>query len=166
MAKFAEVFGDDHTAAARQLVELLPSMKSEFPDLTPHLVAAVLELQPDANTPLLLEFERTLDDCLEHPERVLAVRYYWQENAYEVYDWCVEKTNWDLAVKIMEGERRAGAEGHADFNDWEKIKLAYAYLGTKQWKEALDVFEAFGGKPLPAQCGGPWGEAFCPILTD
>lgn len=166
MGDFAEAFSNDETEAARRLVEFLPQMKAEFPEMIPYLLASVVASQPDTNGTVVAEFEQVLDDCIKTPLRVFKVEQFWQEIRWSVYDWCFEKTNYPLAVKLMEGERRAAAEGHAaDFNDQEKIKLAYAYMATEQWKLALDAFDSFSNKLVRAEGGGPWGKAFVPILT-
>lgn len=167
MDSFQEAFGGDKQRAAQHLVEFLPRMKAEFPELTPYLLASVLTVQVTPNAQVLQEFEQALDECIEHPTRVFHVQTFWQETRWSVYDWCFRKTNYVLAVKFMEGERRAAAEGHVnDFKDQEKIKLAYAYLATQRWKQALEVFESFSGKTVQTEGGGPWGKAFYPIPTD
>jgi hypothetical protein len=167
MDDFLKAFGDDKAAAAHQLSEFLPQMKAECPELTPYLTATVLTYQTTTNTPLVQEFEQILGDCVAHPERVLKVEQFWAMIHWSAYDWCFERTNYALAVKLIEAERRTAAEGHLDdFDDMEKIKLAYAYLATKRWQDALDIFDSFSKKPVEATHSGPWGRPFIPILTD
>jgi hypothetical protein len=166
MDDFAEAFNNDKAATARALVGFLPTMKTEYPDMIPYLLASVLDSQADPNGPIAVEFERALDDCIVNPGGVFKVQKFWQDVRWSVYDWCFSKTNYPLAVKLMEGERRAATEGHAkDFNDQERIKLAYAYLAMERWKDALETFESFSNKLFRATGGGPWGKAFVPILT-
>ena len=166
MDDFAEAFKNDKGATARALVEFLPKMKVEYPDMIPYLLASVLDSQSDPNGIIAVEFGRVLDDCIANPERVFKVQKFWQDVRWSVYGWCFAKTNYPLAVKLMEGERRAAAEGHAsDFNDQEKIKLAYAYMAVERWKDALETFESFSNRQFRAEGGGPWGKAFVPILT-
>jgi hypothetical protein len=165
MSEFAKAYQKDATKAARALVEYLPQLKAEFPELTPYLLAAVTARQVEPNAEVVAEFQRMLDDCIEHPERVFKVRKFWPRISFPVYFWSFEKTNYHLAVKLMEGYRGAAAQGNADdFNDEQKIRLAYAYLATEQWRQALEVFESFADKPVQLDTPGPWGRAFIPIL--
>ena len=166
MNDFVAAFNWDKATAAKKLAELLPKMEQQVPGLEPYLRATVLTYQVDTNTPLAPEFQKTLKQCVENPAQILSPQYFWNTIRWSVYDWCLEKTNYPLAIQLMEGERRAGAEGKVDFNDQEKIKLAYAYLATKRWQDALGMFEGFANRPVRAETGGPWGAAFKPILTD
>lgn len=166
MYDFVEVFGKDKATAARELAAVLPRLESEFPDLRPHLVATALEFQVEDNAALAQEFETVLGECLDHPERVVNLKEFWQGARWSVYSWCFARTNYGLAVKLMEGERRAAGGGYSDFNQQEKLKLAYAYLAVARWKDALDVLAEFSGKPVRPEGDGPWGRAFTPVLTD
>ena len=107
-----------------------------------------------------------LGECLDHPELVTNVKAFWQGARWSVYSWCFARTNYGLAVKLMEGERRAAAKGYSDFNQQEKLKLAYAYLAVERWKDALDVLGEFSNQPVRPEGEGPWGKAFTPVLTD
>jgi hypothetical protein len=107
-----------------------------------------------------------LQECIDNPKRILAPEQFWNKIRWSVYDWCLEKTNYPLAVQLLEGERRAGAEGYVDYDDQEKIKLAYVYMATARWQDALNIFESFGNRPVKATADGVWGAAFKPILTD
>ncbi|HWV99306.1 MAG TPA: hypothetical protein VNZ64_06375 [Candidatus Acidoferrum sp.] len=167
MFDYAKAFGTDRDTAAQRLASLLPKMRSQAPELDPYLLATVVSFQIDTNAPVIGEFERALALCIEHPERVFKTRKFWEYIRWSVGDWCFENTNYGLAVKVMEGERRAAGEGHVEFNDQEKLKLAYAYLGTRRWQEALEVFETFSNQPIKAPASdGPWGRAWTMVRTD
>jgi tetratricopeptide (TPR) repeat protein len=157
MYEYTKMFGSDSATAGQKLAQLLPKMKSLAPELEPYLLAEVVLKQEDGNAPVVAEFQRSLTNYIEHPDRVLDITNFWQEVRLTVYPWCFEKTNYPLAVNIMEGERQAAAEGYVDFDDQEKIKLAYAYLAVERWQDALDIFESFGNKPLHQYFSGPWG---------
>jgi len=169
MDDYIAVFKWDRGTAAQKLAEMLPKMQKQAPGLEPYLLATVLTYQLDTNTPLFAEFEGMLDHCIEHPDQVLNPLQLWYKIRWSVYDWCLEKTNYALAIKLIEGEKRVAAGGKVaslDFDDMENIKLAYAYLAAQQWQNALEIFESFTNRPVKATGGGPWGEAFQPILTD
>lgn len=166
MGDYVKIFGSDRATAAQKLAALLPEMKRRAPDMEPYLVATVLTFQVDTNTPLVAEFQRLLKDCVEHPDRVSKPEQFWYAIRWSVYDWCFEKTNYSLAVNLIEGERRVAAGGKVDFNDQEKIKLAYAYLAAQRWRDALGIFESFNNQPVHATGSGPWGKAFQSIQTD
>ena len=107
------------------------------------------------------EFQQALNDCVEHPERVLKAGQFWDAIRWSVYDWCFEKTNYPLAINLIEGERRAAATGKVEllnFDDQEKVRLAYAYLAAEQWKQALDVFEGMSNQPVQMGNHGPWDQ--------
>lgn len=166
MDDYVAVFNWDRKTAAQKLAALLPKMKQQTPELEPYLVATVLTFQVDTNTSLAGEFQQTLQQCIENPKQILGPEQFWNKIRWQVYDWCLEKTNRALAIQLLEGERRAGAEGYVDFNDQEKIKLAYAYMAAARWQDALKIFEGFHSRPVKAEADGLWGRAFQPILTD
>jgi len=163
---FLQAFGPDQEKAAQRLAELLPKMIEQAPDIEPYLVAAVLASQTSANTPILAKFEQSLDWCITHPTNVLDFQEYWTDACIWVYKWCLEKKHFTLAVKLMEGHRRVAEQGHIRFGEQEMIKLAYAYMGAQRWKDALDIWETFSGKPVVPIGTGPWGTGGVPVLTD
>jgi tetratricopeptide (TPR) repeat protein len=166
MDDYVKAFGDDRTVAAQKTAAIVPRLKQQWPQLELYLWASALAFQLDSNSPVVGEFQKSLERCLEHPEQVFKIESCWNHLQWQVYDWCFERTNYDLAVKVMEGERQAAAQGHADFDEMEKIKLAYAYLATSHWNQALDVFESFSNNLVEAKGDGPWGRAFAQIPTD
>jgi hypothetical protein len=169
MDDYIAVFKWDRGTGAQKLAEMLPKMQKQAPGLEPYLLATVLTHQLDTNTPLVAEFAGMLDHYIEHPDQVLNPLQLWNKIRWSVYDWCFEKTNYALAIKLIEGEKRVAAGGKVallDFDDMENIKLAYAYLAAQRWQNALAIFESFTNRPVKATGGGPWGEAFQPILTD
>jgi hypothetical protein len=165
---FVEACGWDHATAAQKLVELLPKLNREVPGLEPYLLASVLSYQVDRNTPLAADFQRTLNDFIEHPNHVSAPTLFWNGIRWGIYDWCLATTNHSLAINLIEGERRAASEyqGLVDFDSQENIKLAYLYLAAERWQDALNIFETFTNKAFEATAGGPWGQAFKPVSID
>ncbi len=167
--QYVKALGWDKKTVAQKLVEILPKLRKQMPDLEPYLVANVLTYQVDANTSLAKEFQESLNHYIEHPKQILAPADFWNDIRWSVYDWCIETTNYPLAINVIEGEKRAAAGGMVDsldFEDQEKIKLAYLYLAVCRWQDALDIFESFTNRPVQATADGPWGQAFKPIMTD
>jgi hypothetical protein len=166
MDEYLEVFGNDRAKGAGKLVELLPKMITQYPELEAQLVTAVLSLQPSANTPVVAEFSRVLTNAVEHPEGNLNSSQLWAD-IKGIYWWCLETTNNPLAVQVMESLRAVAQKDTIDdFRDQEKIQLAYAYLAVERWQDALHVFEGFSNRPIQAGSQGPWGNAFCIISTE
>ena len=163
---YARTLHADPAATAQKLAELLPKMEAATPEMRPYLLSAVLRFQVETNAPVVAEFQRTLNDCIENPDQVFHAKQFWYLVGWSVYDWCFENTNYPLAVSLMEGKRRAAAVGHAEFNEQDKISLAYAYVAVERWKDALDIFESFGNQPVEAHGNGPWGRARRPIYGD
>ena len=125
--------------------------------------------QETTNTPLTAEFQQVLNNSIEHPQQILAPLDFWDKIRWSVYDWSFERTNYALAVNLMEGERYLAASnlvGSLDFDDDEKLKLAYGYLAEKRLMDALNVFESFTNRPVRTRGGGPWGRAFEVVMTD
>ncbi|HXI71288.1 MAG TPA: CsgG/HfaB family protein [Verrucomicrobiae bacterium] len=166
MNDFVAAFNWDKATVAKKLAELLPKMEQQVPGLEPYLRATVLTYQVDTNTLLAAEFQQTLKQCVENPAQILSPQYFWNTIRWSVYDWCLEKNNYPLAIQLLEGERRAGAEGYVDYDDQEKIKLAYVYMSVSRWQDALTIFESFTNRPVKATADGAWGAAFKSILTD
>jgi hypothetical protein len=167
MSDYAAWFGSEKLEAGRSLARLLPRMTSEFPALTPHLTATALSYQIETNNPVLPEFRTQLEWCRAHPKKVFALRLFWQQARYSPYHWCMKHGEQALAVEIMEGVQRAAQYTNSiTFNDGDKIALAYAYKGAKQWREALAIFESFTNSPAIMPNGdGPWGKGLAPIFT-
>ena len=107
----------DQATAAQKLAEMLPKMQEQVPGLEPYLLATVLTYQVNTNTPLVAEFQQTLKQCIEHPSQILAPQQFWEKIRWGGCFWCFAKTNYPLAVQLMEGERRAGAEGYVHYDD-------------------------------------------------
>ena len=162
-------FSWDHATAALKTAELLPELEKQSPDLEPYLLATVLTYQETTNTPLTEEFQQVLNNSIEHPQQVLAPLYFWDKIRWSVYDWSFEKTNYSLAVNLMEGERCLAASNlvdSLDFDDDEKLKLAYAYLAAQRPQDALNIFDSFANRPVRTRGSGPWGRAFEVVMTD
>src|SRR5438477_9229661 len=52
---------------ATRLAALLPKLQQTFPDLAPHLLAAVVPVQEDTNAPVIAEFCRTFRERMAQP---------------------------------------------------------------------------------------------------
>ena len=58
-----------------------------------------------------------------------------------VYRWCEDMKLYGLAAKLIECRVRVAGKGKAWQLDTErKMALAYSYLGSERWQQALDVF--------------------------
>jgi hypothetical protein len=163
---YARTMHSDPAVTAQKLTELLPKMESAAPEMKPYLLSAVLRFQVETSAPVVAEFQRTLNACIENPDQLFHPNQFWHLVGWSVYEWCFEITNYPLAVNLMEGKRRAAAQGHAEFNEQEKVRLAYAYVAEERWKDALDVFESLGNQPVEVYGYGPWGSALRPIYGD
>jgi hypothetical protein len=167
MYHYIDWFGADKVNAERSLAEILPRLASAFPSLAPHLTAEALQFQSQTNNPVVPEFHRHLEWCRAHPAQVFALSDFWSSARYAAYSWCMEHGEPALAVDIMEGLRQtAQYTNKVAFENDDKIALAFAYKATRQWREALAIFECFSNLPIVMNCGdGPWGKAFAPVLT-
>ncbi len=167
MYTYSYWFREDKVQAGKNLAAFLPRMTSEFPALAPHLTASALEFQRETNNPVVAEFRRQLEWCTANPGKVFALSQFWSAARYAAYSWCTDYGQYALAVDIMEGVKRASQfTNSVPFEKEDKIALAYAYKATKQWQQALEIFESFTNLPIVMSSGsGPWGPGFCTVLT-
>ena len=165
---YHNIFGTNRAAAARRLVELLPRMKSETPELEPYLLATVVTFQVDTNAPVVAEFQWKLAQINKHPNQILAPDQFWNLLRTGIYNWSIQHKLYALAAQAIEGKLQAAASGDVFLNvnrEQDSIALAYAYLGMEQWEPALAVFESFSNRPVEMLSNGPWGRGLTPVLT-
>jgi tetratricopeptide (TPR) repeat protein len=167
MYDYVDTFAKDKLKAGQSLAQLLPRLTSAFPDLAPHLTAAALEFQRETNNSVVGELQRQLELCRARPEKIFGFKQFWNEVRYQPYIWCMHHGEFTVAVQIMEGVRQVAQHTNSvSFDNEDKIALAFAYKGTQQWKEAIEIFECFSNLPVVMHRGdGPWGRAFQPLLT-
>jgi hypothetical protein len=166
---FLQTFGDDHAAAARRLVELLPKVRSQIPEAEPYFLATVVASQDDTNAPVVAEFQREFAQLSEHPDQVLDPRCYWMQ-AECVCQWGFQHKLYALAAQVLEGRLRNVPIDNPAFKDdhyvnEDRIKLAYAHLGLEHWQQARDIFETFSNRSFVMYDGGPWGPNRSMVLT-
>ncbi len=166
LCDFVRAFGTNQQAAARRVVEILPSLIQKFPDLTPHLLSCAAGFQTDTNAPVIAEFRKSLAACTEHPENVLGGAYYFEELMGVPYDWCLRKQLPSFAVELVEAKRQASLRrSEIGFNEQDKVRLAFAYIQLECWQDAMAIFEALGDINIHMHASGPWGyELFRPAL--
>ena len=147
-------------------MELLPKLTAEAPELEPYLLAAAVFFQLETNTPVRGQFLRSLDDCVDHPEKLIDPARYWGVVEAAVCQWGYYNEDYDLVVHVLEGERQAFAKRKEKFDDENKIILAYAYRAMDRWREALDIFESFPDSAVSPRISGPWGTSALLIEPD
>ena len=160
--EFQDAFADK-AAAAQAMADFLPTLEKTFPELAPHLAAEILWFQTDTNSPVLPEFERTMDWCIAHPNEVYQNGRYWSESVYPAFQWLYCQQRYPLALKTMEGWR---ATAGRDFGGEAKLALGFTYMNVERWQDALAVFESFTNKVVKPTSDGPWGAGYQPVLTD
>jgi hypothetical protein len=169
MDDFMDAFGANTNAAAERLAALLPQMEMMVSNLSPHIVATVLRYQPDTNTPVLAEFRKVMDRCIEHPEGVTEIDRFWESaRHYSAFDWLCEHKLYSDAVRFMEGfqiARKRPKRYPLNYTYEDKIALAFAYEGAERWKDALDIFDSFSNRPLKMHHEEPWTCACTPMQT-
>jgi hypothetical protein len=156
----------DPAQSGEALAGLMPRLMAEFPSLAPHLAAESVEYQRQKNSPLIAEFRRQLDWCRRNPEKLFAPGQFWGLAKYGAYRWSIERDGSELAVEVLEGLREAAQRTNAiQFDDRDKIAIAYAYKATGRWQEALATFESYSNLPVMISSDGPWGKGFHPVVT-
>lgn len=164
--EFRDTFAEK-AAAAQAMADFLPTLEKTYPELAPHLAAEVLWFQVDTNSPIVAEFEKTLDWCVAHPKEVFQPGHYWSESAGSAFQWLTWAQQYALAVKTMEAWRAAADQNVIEhFESEDQVALGFAYMGAERWQDALAVFESFTNKVVKPTRDGPWGKAYQPVLTD
>jgi hypothetical protein len=169
MYEFVTSYGADGAAAARRLVELLPKMRTQFPDMEPYFMAMVAGYQVDTNAPIIAEFQQKLTRIGEHPDQVLAPERFWSELVSLCY-WCFDHKLYGVVAQMLEERLRAASEDKTipyiyQFKNEDTIALAYAYQGMERWQQARDIFETFSNQPVFMYHHGPWGPGLNVVLT-
>jgi hypothetical protein len=160
LREFRMAFGDG-TAAARAMADLLPKMALAIPELAPHITAEVLWYQVETNPPVVAEYQRQLEWCMTHTNQIFHPEKFWELARNDAVYWLFSDQQYDLASKTLEGYCAVIAQ---KITDDDKIALGFAYMGAERWKEALEVFDRFGGKTVHMTTYGPWGNVFDPVF--
>jgi hypothetical protein len=158
----------DKTNAARKMVEFLPTMKSRFPELAPHLTAAVLTFQTDTNSPIVAEFQKQLEWCQAHPKEIYKPDRFWSYSGREVFKWLFNHKLYQLALQTMEGWQVAADQKITvadSFADEKRVALGYAYMNVGRWQAAVEIFDSFSNMPVSLNSEWPWGNSCVPVLT-
>ena len=191
LGRFAESFGTNTAAAAKRLAELLPRLQQQTPDLAPYILAGVVSFQVDTNAPVIAQFERSLEENTQHPEKVYKSSYYFYLVSNRVYYWCSEQKLFGLAAKVIEAYLKVAPQSSSPSPTPEQImwrafaqmgagrwqdapdnvepekmmSLAFARMGAGRWQDALDIFLCYSNRPLAMGNEGLWGPAFSAVLT-
>jgi hypothetical protein len=169
MYQFVTTCGADEAGAARRLVELVPKMKAQFPDIEPYFMAMVVRFQVETNAPVIVEFQKELAQISEPPNQLLAPKKFWSDLLPVCY-WAFDHKLDGMAAQMLEGRQRAASQDKTapyiyQFENEDKIALAYAYLGLERWQQARDLFETFSNQPVFMCHRGPWGAGLNTVLS-
>jgi hypothetical protein len=160
---FASVYPDPQVAA-EHINQLLPKLKAQFPDLTPYLLYQAAIRQTDTNSPVIKEFLENLDSCVRYPEKTGNTNnYFRQVSVRRAFDQGLN----EVAARIAEARLQAVRDGWAKApDDPRKVEMAYVFMATDRWKEALEIFESFGNRVVNVGnlSEGPWGSPFDPFI--
>lgn len=150
MYSLTESFGTNKAAAADASMSILPELEAKFPNRKPSLEAAVLSLQVSTNTPLLGQFEKTLNACVAHPDQFSDPSEFWAELRDPVLPWCIDHDCLGLAETIVAYEQRDHVS-NAYYADDEKLILGLEYYDRGRWADALRIFECYSNHPMQVQ---------------
>ena len=166
LGRFADSFGTNTAAAGKRLAELLPRLQAQTPDFAPYILAGVVSFQVDTNAPVIAQFERSLEENTQHPEKVFKPGYYFYLVSGPVYYWCAAQKLFGLAAKVIEASLKAAPHGSSPALEPEKMmSLAFARMGAGSWQSALDIFLCYSNRPLAMGTEGLWGSAASAVLT-
>ncbi len=167
MDDFAESYGTNREAAAQRLNELLPRMKAVASNSILFLLATLVTFQNDTNSPVVGEFEKTLEWYAEHPKELTRKgASLWSHLRYTAYDWAMSHKDWALSARIVEAELQAATvDPTVQVTDEDKMALVYAYQAAERWRDELKVAEGWSNYPVHLGNSGPWGKADTVVRT-
>ena len=156
--------------AAERAVELIPKVTNLYPELKPYYLDMVLREQVDTNAPVVAEFQQELTRIIKQPTSVLCPEMFWRW-LLDVCRWSFDKKYYSLVIQVMEGKKEVETHGtpmpHIYLNTNEdEIALAYGYMGTQRWQEALKIFDLFSNQAVQLTYPGPWGREETVIHTE
>jgi hypothetical protein len=171
MDPFSKALGNDRALVARRLADLFPKMRAQFPDAAPYFLANIVTFQVETNAPIIAEFERTLDWCVEHPDKLPKKGMsFWAHLRSAVFYWASDHHYNEVALKVLETISRAAAVDPAakrSFDgDHDRLELAFCYMACQRWSNSLSIFELYTNRPIELGARGPWGEAFTIVLPN
>ena len=142
LGRFAARFGTNTAAAAQRLAELAPRLQQETPDLAPYILAGVVSFQVDTNAPVIAQFERSLEENTQHPEKVFKSSYYFYLVSNRVYYWCSAQKLFELGAKVIEAYLKVAPQSSSPAPKPEQIMWrAFARMGAGRWQDAVDNVE-------------------------
>lgn len=168
MADFVKAYGGTPEEAGQRLTELYPTMTNSAPELAPYILATLIMYQSDTNSPMIKEFKHDLEVLGKNPNNVMSPAYYWNLVSGEVYNWCLKRHLFDIALLAIRAPLRIDATQAPPLTrgDEDTVKLAYAYLGMNAWTNALILFESLSNRPVQMYSSGPWGRGLAVVLPD
>ena len=159
----------DRAVVIRKMVEFLPQMESKFPELAPHLTAAVLSFQTDTNSPVVAEFEKQLAWCQAHPKELYQPGRFWFYSGGPLFNWLYSRQLYQLALQTMEGWQRWQMSNHdiayESRVDERRVALGYTYMKVGQWQTAMSLFDSYSNMPVCMFGDWPWGSGDVLVLT-
>jgi len=171
MDEYAQALGNDRALVGRRLVELFPKMREQFPDLVPFLLASIVTFQMETNAPIFDEFERTLDWCVEHPDKIPSQgTTFWSHLRSSVYYWATDHHYDELALKVLETISRAAAvdpDARSCFaSEPDRLEFAFCYMACQRWSNSLSIFETYSNRPIEMGGAGSWGPPRTVVLPN
>ena len=165
--EFAASFGTNQSAAGRRMAELYSEMKAKTPSAVPYLLAGAVAMQVDTNASVVAEFQQLLEAYAEHPDDVAKSERYWCHICQQICEWSFDHKVYRMAATVIENKIRAVAFDPYHMmrvEDGDKMNLAFAYLGLREWRKALEIFETYSNRPVRVD-PGPWGKNFSLVFT-
>jgi hypothetical protein len=157
--EFKNRLGKDASTAGDRLANLWPKLKGEFPDRAPYLLAIIVILQGQTNSPLVAEFRQLIASAQEYKGPAPEHHGYYL-HFQNVYQWAWKSELYQLALEVMESKRRISAKtNECPFEREDSVRVGYAYAQLGRWHEALDTFVALGDEPVGMRLTGPWGSS-------
>lgn len=152
----------DKADAARAMAAFLPKLESEFPELAPHLTAAVLPYQVDTNSPVVAEYQKQLEWCLAHTNRFYHPERFWELAHGSACNWLLAHQQSALATETVDGYL---ATAGRNIGDMDKMASAFDYMKVGRWNFALEIFESYSNLPVLMPNYGPWGSGLTVVPT-
>ena len=162
IGEFVRTFGTNQAVAAARLGKLYPKLEAQVPALAPYLLAQFVTVQVDTNAPIVGQFQKMVEQSAPHPDQIFMPDKFWW-HIWPAYKWSCEHKLYATAAGLLEGKMRAAVlyPKHIwGIKDDDKLGLAFAYVGSREWQKALEIFETYSNRPVQMGNTGPWGQMF------
>lgn len=141
----------------KHLLEMLPKLAAEAPELKPHLLLRAIRNNKVTNSPVLGELDRVLESVARDPNSITRPEVFLFELG-ERLEWVGYPALYQemaLVADALAAGKKAGLD--FDLSAASQVRMGYAYIMVKRWEDALATFQGVTNQVVAMNGSGPWG---------